>query len=67
MTPRGRTTEKLVGLKAPLSAGETFPITLSFATAARLEVTVAVTRTPPKSALTNSGPAKPGAVPMKMP
>jgi periplasmic copper chaperone A len=63
----GRYHIMLVGLKAPLSAGETFPLTLSFATAARLEVTVAVTRTPPKSAMTNSGPAKPGAIPMKMP
>ena len=41
----------LIGVKAQLSAGESFPITLSFASAPPLQVTVAVTRTPPKSAL----------------
>jgi copper(I)-binding protein len=40
----------LLGVKAPLSAGDSFPITLTFANAPPLEVSVAVTRTPPKSA-----------------
>jgi copper(I)-binding protein len=40
----------LFGVKAPLSAGDSFPITLTFANAPPLEVSVAVTRVPPKSA-----------------
>jgi periplasmic copper chaperone A len=42
----------LIGVKAPLSAGQNFPITLTFASAPPLDVSVAVTRTPPKSAST---------------
>jgi len=42
----------LIGVKAPLEAGQSFPITLTFASAPPLEVSVAVTRTPPKSAST---------------
>jgi copper(I)-binding protein len=48
----GRYHIMLVGMKAQLSVGETFPITLTFASAPPLEVSVAVTRTPPKSAST---------------
>jgi hypothetical protein len=40
----------LIGVKAPLEAGESFAVTLTFASAPPLEVMVAVTRTPPKSA-----------------
>jgi copper(I)-binding protein len=58
----GRYHIMLMGMKTPLSAGDSFPITLTFATAPPLEVSVAVTRTPPKSA---SQP--PGSLPMKMP
>ncbi|HLJ21372.1 MAG TPA: copper chaperone PCu(A)C [Stellaceae bacterium] len=46
----GRYHIMLIGVKAPLSAGQNFPITLTFASAPPLEVTVSVTRTPPKSA-----------------
>lgn len=48
----GRYHIMLIGVKAPLSAGQSFPITLTFASAPPLEVSVAVTRTPPKSAST---------------
>jgi copper(I)-binding protein len=58
----GRYHIMLMGIKTPLSAGDSFPITLTFATAPPLEVSVAVTRTPPKSAS-----ERPGALPMKMP
>ncbi len=40
----------LMGMKKALAAGEKFPITLTFATAPPIEVSVSVTRTPPKSA-----------------
>ncbi|HKF73321.1 MAG TPA: copper chaperone PCu(A)C [Stellaceae bacterium] len=40
----------LTGVKVALSAGDSFPITLTFASAPPLEVSVAVTRTPPNSA-----------------
>jgi len=46
----GRYHIMLIGVKAPLAAGQSFPITLTFAGAPPLEVSVAVTRTPPKSA-----------------
>jgi copper(I)-binding protein len=42
----------LIGVKTPLAAGESFPITLTFSSAPPLQVSVAVTRTPPKSAST---------------
>jgi copper(I)-binding protein len=42
----------LIGIKAQLAAGDSFPITLTFASAPPLNVSVAVTRTPPKSAST---------------
>ena len=42
----------LIGVKAPLEAGQSFPITLTFASAPPLEISVTVTRTPPKSAST---------------
>ena len=48
----GRYHIMLIGMKAPLSAGESFPIMLTFATAPPVEVNVSVTRTPPKSAST---------------
>ena len=48
----GRYHIMLIGIKAQLAAGESFPITLTFASAPPLEVSVAVTRTPPKSAST---------------
>jgi copper(I)-binding protein len=48
----GRYHIMLIGVKAPLAAGESFPMTLTFASALPLEVSVAVTRTPPKSAST---------------
>jgi copper(I)-binding protein len=48
----GRYHIMLIGVKAPLAAGQSFPITLTFAGAPPLEVSVAVTRTPPKSAST---------------
>ena len=48
----GRYHIMLIGVKQPLSAGESFPITLSFSAAPPLEVKVAVTRTPPSSATT---------------
>jgi periplasmic copper chaperone A len=40
----------LIGMRKALSGGDSFPITLSFAKASPLEVSVSVTRTPPKSA-----------------
>jgi copper(I)-binding protein len=46
----GRYHIMLTGVKAPFAAGESFPMTLTFARAPPLEVMVAVTRTPPKSA-----------------
>jgi periplasmic copper chaperone A len=46
----GRYHIMLMGMKAQLAVGETFPITLTFASAPPLNVSVAVTRTPPKSA-----------------
>lgn len=46
----GRYHIMLIGVNRPLSAGDSFPITLTFASAPPLEVRVAVTRTPPKSA-----------------
>lgn len=46
----GRYHVMLVGMKKALSAGESFPMTLTFESAPPLEVSVAVTRTPPKSA-----------------
>lgn len=58
----GRYHIMLMGMKKQLSAGDSFPVTLTFAAAPPLEVTVAVTRTPPKSAST-----APGSMPMKMP
>jgi len=58
----GRYHIMLIGMKKSVNVGESFPITLTFATAPPLEVTVAVTRTPPKSAS-----ATPGSMPMKMP
>ncbi|HXP74738.1 MAG TPA: copper chaperone PCu(A)C [Stellaceae bacterium] len=58
----GRYHIMLMGMTKQLSAGESFPITLTFAAAPPLEVTVAVTRTPPKSAS-----APPDSMPMKMP
>ena len=48
----GRYHIMLIGIKAQLAAGESFPITLTFSSAPPLEVNVAVTRTPPKSAST---------------
>ena len=48
----GRYHIMLIGIKAQLAAGESFPITLTFSSAPPLEVSVAVTRTPPKSAST---------------
>lgn len=48
----GRYHIMLIGVKAPLAAGESFPMTLTFASAPPLEVSVAVTRAPPKSAST---------------
>lgn len=48
----GRYHIMLVDIKTQLSAGESFPITLTFASAPPLEVNVTVTRTPPKSAST---------------
>ena len=58
----GRYHIMLIGMKKSVNVGERFPITLTFATAPPLEVIVAVTRTPPKSAS-----ATPGSMPMKMP
>jgi copper(I)-binding protein len=58
----GRYHIMLIGMRKSVNVGESFPITLTFATAPPLEVTVAVTRTPPKSAS-----ATPGSMPMKMP
>jgi len=58
----GRYHIMLIGMKKSVNVGESFPITLTFATAPPLEVTVAVTRTPPKSAS-----ATPGSMPKKMP
>ena len=49
----GRYHIMLTGMKTQLAAGERFPITLTFASAPPLEVNVAVTRTPPKSATTS--------------
>jgi copper(I)-binding protein len=46
----GRYHIMLIGVTKPLGVGESFPLTLTFAAAPQLEVTVAVTRTPPKSA-----------------
>jgi copper(I)-binding protein len=48
----GRYHIMLIGMKSALAAGETFPMTLTFAGAPPLEVSVAVTRTPPASAST---------------
>lgn len=48
----GRYHIMLVDIKRQLSAGESFPITLTFANAPPLEVKVTVTRTPPKTAST---------------
>ncbi len=46
----GRYHVMLMGMKKALTAGESFPMTLTFATAPPLEVEVSVTRTPPKPA-----------------
>jgi len=54
----GRYHVMLIGMKKSVNVGESFPITLTFATAAPLEVDVAVTRTPPKSASAAPGPMK---------
>jgi copper(I)-binding protein len=48
----GRYHIMLIGMKGQLAAGDSFAITLTFASAPPLEVNVAVTRTPPKSAAT---------------
>ncbi len=55
----GRYHIMLMGMKKTLAAGDTFPITLTFASTPPLEVSVSVTRTPPKSAAPS--------MPMKMP
>ncbi len=54
----GRYHIMLIGMKKSVSVGESFPITLSFATAPPLDVSVVVTRTPPKSASAAPGPMK---------
>jgi len=56
----GRYHIMLIGMKKPVNVGESFPITLTFAAAPPLDVSVVVTRTPPKSA--SAAP-----VPKKMP
>jgi len=56
----GRYHIMLIGMKKPVNVGESFPITLTFAAAPSLDVSVVVTRTPPKSA--SAAP-----VPKKMP
>ncbi len=55
----GRYHIMLMGMKKALAAGDSFPITLTFAAAPPVEVSVSVTRTPPKSASPS--------MPMKMP
>jgi copper(I)-binding protein len=47
----------LIGVRAPLAAGQSFPLTLTFDKAGPIEVSVTVTRAPPMS----------GSMPMKMP
>ena len=54
----GRYHIMLIGMKKSVNVGESFPITLTFATAPPLDVSVAVTRTPPKSASATPGPMK---------
>lgn len=46
----GRYHIMLIGVRTPLTAGQKFPMTLDFASAPPLEVSITVTRTPPKSA-----------------
>jgi periplasmic copper chaperone A len=47
----------LIGVRAPLAAGQSFPLTLTFDRAGPVEASVTVTRAPPMS----------GSMPMKMP
>jgi hypothetical protein len=47
----------LIGARAPLAAGQSFPLTLTFEKAGPIGASVTVTRAPPMS----------GAMPMKMP
>lgn len=47
----------LIGVRAPLAGGQSFPLTLTFDKAGPIEVSVTVTRAPPMS----------GSMPMKMP
>jgi len=47
----------LIGVRAPLAAGQSFPLTLTFDKAGPIEASVTVTRAPPMA----------GAMPMKMP
>jgi len=54
----GRYHIMLIGMKKSVNVGESFPIMLTFATAPPLQVSVAVTRTPPKSASAAPGQMK---------